>query len=119
MCTSEKKKDAMEALRDIYKFFSRTDKRLLVSFSFSLFLFPTYRTEMLNGFELSVGLGEKQVIFLHVRNRHDWKFEIDPGLTIYILIICLTDAYSVPDISPYPLNLISQRLLKRTLTLFS
>lgn len=29
MCTSEKKKDAMEALRDIYKFFSRTDKRLL------------------------------------------------------------------------------------------
>ncbi|XP_008136965.2 integrin alpha-4 isoform X2 [Eptesicus fuscus] len=28
-CTSEKKKDAMEALRDIYKFFSRTDKRLL------------------------------------------------------------------------------------------
>ncbi|EPQ02356.1 Integrin alpha-4 [Myotis brandtii] len=29
MCTSEKKRDTMEALRDIYKFFTRTDKRLL------------------------------------------------------------------------------------------
>lgn len=55
MCTSGKKKDAMEALRDIYKFFSRTDRRLLVSQFFIVFVFPHIETLKINGVELQLG----------------------------------------------------------------
>lgn len=104
----------METLKDIFKFLSKTDKRLLVSFNFSgcNFCFPTYRTETLKPMnqgvlncQLSIGEKPVQVMFLCVRNRHDWRVERHPGLNIYNILslfmqqvpnLCQPDVVSDP-----------------------